>query len=317
LGFVLFYIGVTITEDSEGHPDSWLERKSKAIRERGEGVLELQAAFLRAMCEKFASWFDTRFYRSGFMKFPVTICAIPNALVFLIFPRLWEPSMVTKILFALAFLWCAVEGSTFEILLISSFPFIFRWWEWFQPLRSGTTRSELVSDVKFLLAEILIVFGIFLAGALAILLFLGINRLLAGLAQRAKNPLIYLSILLPVNGIVAALSFLPLLRPDLTFPSTWLSLDTEAFHWIAVQALLFSSLLIVLPALTCLVIILLMLIPLMHQILWPLLWKSLHKLNRRLVDFPALFVGAGLSCMCLAWPSSPFVKVLRHIGSYI
>jgi hypothetical protein len=316
LGIVLFYIGMTMTKDSQGQPDNWLERKSKEIRALGEGVLQLQTAFLREVCGKFASWFDSRSYGPGFLKFSVTICAIPNALVFLFVPRLWEPSIGIKIVFAILFLLCAADGSTFMMLLISSFPVIFRWWAWFKPLEA-IPRSELVSVVEILLVEVLVVIGVFLGGALVIYLFLGVNRIFAELARKAKAPLAYLFLLLPVNGIVATLSLLPLLRPDWVFPNTWLSLDPDSFRQIVVQAVLFFGLLTVLLALTCLAIILLMLIPLIHQILWPLLWRPLHKLNRKLLDLPGLFISGGMACMGVAWSGSPLLKVLEYIHPYL
>ena len=321
LGIVLFYIGVTMTKDSQGQPDNWLERKSNEIRALGEGVLQLQTAFLREVCEKFASWFDSRSYGPGFLKFSVTICAIPNALVFLFVPRLWEPSIGTKIVFAILFLWCVADGSTFMMLLISSFPFIFRWWAFFKPLEaiaSGTVpRSELVAPVEMLLVEVLIVFGVFFLGALEVFLFLGLNRLLAGLARSARSPLAYLSLLLPLNGILVPLFVLPLLRPDLVFPSTWFSMDPTDFHQMIVQAFVFLSLLSILPALTCLAIILLMLIPLVHQIFWPLLWRPLQTVNRKLLDRHALFITAGMACMGLAWPGSPLLKVLQYMSKFL
>jgi hypothetical protein len=321
LGIVLFYIGMTTTKDSQGQPDNWLERKSKEIRALGEGVLQLQNAFLREVCEKYASWFDSRSYGPGFLKFSVTICAIPNAFVFLFVSRLWEPSIGIKVVFGILFLGYAADGSTFMMLLISSFPFIFRWWAWFKPLeafQSGTIpRSELVSIVEILLVEVLGVIAVFLGGALVIYLSLGVNRLFAELARKARAPLAYLLLLLPVNGIVATLSLLPLLRPDWVFPNTWLSLAPDSFHQIVVQAVLFFGLLTVLLALSCLAIILLMLIPLLHLILWPLLWRPLHKLNRKLLDLPGLFISGGMACMGVAWPGSPLLKVLEYIHSYL
>ena len=104
LGVVSFYIGVTMTKNSEGRSENWLERKSREIRARGEGVLQLQAAFLRRVCENFTNWFAHRIYSGvGFFKLSVTICAVPNALVFLFVPRLWEPSIEAKIAFAVVF----------------------------------------------------------------------------------------------------------------------------------------------------------------------------------------------------------------------
>jgi hypothetical protein len=130
---------------------------------------KLQAEFLREICDKFVSWFDKRSDGAGFIRVSITICAIPNALVFLFVPRLWEPSTGTKFVFALMFLWCVGDGSTFTILLISSFPFIFRWWAWFKPwegIQSGVaTASDLVTFVEILLVEVLIVFGVFLVSA--------------------------------------------------------------------------------------------------------------------------------------------------------
>jgi hypothetical protein len=137
------------------------------------------------------------------------------------------------------------------------------------------------------------------------------------LARKAKNPLAYLSVLLPANGIVAALLLLPLLRPDMAFPNTWLTLDPDYLPLIMMQVVLFLGLLTVLPALTCLAITLLMLIPLVHQAIWPLFWKPLHKLSRKLLDRPALFATVGLASMGLAWPGSPLLKVLQYIESYL
>jgi hypothetical protein len=322
LGIVLFYIGVTMTKDSQGEPDNWLERKSKQIRTRGEGVLQLQTAFLRGVCERFADWFQRRRYGPGFFRLSVTICAIPNALVFLFIPRLWEPSIGTKIVFVILFLWCAADGSSFMMMLISSFPFIFRWWAWFQPfdaIKSGVmTHSDLVSAVEMLVVEVLVVIGVFLGGALVIVLLLGVTRLLAGSAQKSKVPLVYLSLLLPVNGIVASLSLLPLLRPDLVFPTTWLSLDPEnLMRFIVVQAVSLFSLLAVLPALAAMAIALLMLIPLIHVIIWPLLWKPLQQLNRKLLDTPGLFISGGMASIGVAWPGSAVLKVLEHIHPWL
>jgi hypothetical protein len=314
VGIVFFYIGTTTNRDSHGQPDNWLERKSREIRALGEGVLQLQTAFLREVCEKFVSWFDSRSRGPGFLKFSVTICAVPNAFVFLFVLRLWEPSIGIKIGFAILFLLCAAGDSSFTMLIISTFPFIFRWAAWFMPIQ----RSELVSEVEILLVEVPVVIGVFLVGALFIFLFLGVNRLFAELARGSKAPLAYLSLLLPVNGIIAIVSLLPLLRPDLVFQHTWLPpTPDDVVNQVVVQAVLFLGLLIVLPALTSVAIILLMLIPLVHAIFWPLLWKPLYQLNRKLLDVPGLFISGGMACIGVAWPGSPLLKILECIHPYL
>jgi hypothetical protein len=41
VGFVLFYLGITTTTDSEGKPESWLERLSKEVGARGENAFAM------------------------------------------------------------------------------------------------------------------------------------------------------------------------------------------------------------------------------------------------------------------------------------
>jgi hypothetical protein len=72
------------------------------------------------------------------------------------------------------------------------------------------------------------------------------------------------------------------------------------------------GLLTVLPACTCLAIILVILIPLIHTILWPLLWRPLHKLNGKLFDLSGLFITGGMACMGVAWPGSPLLKLFGY-----
>src|SRR5207237_5274517 len=109
----------------------------------------------------------------------------------------WVPSVLAIIGCTLSLLWSATDGSVFVMLLISSFPFVFRWWAWYERafLSDMLSRSERISAIQQLLVIVLIAFGVFLCGALAIFLFLGINRFFAGLAHRAKHLLAYLSVL--------------------------------------------------------------------------------------------------------------------------
>jgi hypothetical protein len=250
------------------------------------------------------------------LRLPVAICAIPNALIFLLFTTLpsWEPSLAIKIFFVLFFLVWAESGSTFIMLVIAVFPIVNHWFVFFGP---DLPRDILIDAVKVLLAQVAIAVGILLAGAEAIRLFMGVSRGFAELAREANAPLTWLSLLLPICAFFAALTLLPLLKPDLMFPAAWL-FDTDNLpHFIVSQSMIFFAQITVLLALTCLAIILLMLVPLAHQLLWPLLWKSLHNLNAKLFDYSGLLIGAGVTLIGLAFPGSLLIRVFEYLHKFL
>ena len=208
------------------------------------------------------------------------------------------------------------------MVLISLFPFAFRWWVYFSPLKSIhsslMSRSDFWSDIGMLLVEVLVVSGVFLLGALAIILLLGVTGLFLDWPWSLKPRWSICPFFFPCTASSPWSLGVLQLRPERVFPASWFWPDAgNLTQYFAVQVVLLLGLLTVLPALAAMALILLMLVPLIHVMFWPLLWKPLHKLGDKLFDIPGLFISGGMACIGVAWPGSPLLKVLEHIHEWL
>jgi hypothetical protein len=334
LGLVLLYVAFFITGEGEDNEQqkiaNRLDETWRKIRKAQSAALGWQAAFCQAIAELFNSFLKS-FFGEELLSFralaiAVVVCAVPNILFFLFEPA----SILFKIVLVMALFaaWNKAEDhpsliGMAAVTLLSICPALYRWWTQRGLLEMVAYSKDFHDyvDVFTIVLKVLILpaFAATAIGVVGLAIFLAANKLL--LQRSARGSPIMLLLVLVANVLLAAAFFAPLVVPQVLLarsvrndPDALFSVlqaqveatDPET-HPLAIPVRAASTFLAVigtLPALSAILLVLLVIFMLGHRLIWPVLWRPVYAARYHKLFAQHKLLGAlGALCLYKAWPN--------------